>query len=38
VDLLMSLMAGQEPEAMRIQLPTRLVRRATTAPPPPRKR
>ncbi|WP_440696073.1 LacI family DNA-binding transcriptional regulator [Clavibacter nebraskensis] len=38
VDLLMSLMGGTEPEAMRVQLPTRLVRRATTGPPPPRAR
>jgi LacI family transcriptional regulator len=38
VDLLMSLMGGTEPEAMRVQLPTRLVRRATTGPPPPRRR
>ncbi|WP_317229973.1 LacI family DNA-binding transcriptional regulator [Clavibacter sp. MX14-G9D] len=34
VDLLMSLMGGTEPDAMRVQLPTRLVRRATTAPAP----
>ncbi|MFT2752812.1 LacI family DNA-binding transcriptional regulator [Clavibacter sp. Sh2088] len=40
VDLLMSLMGGTEPEAeaMRVQLPTRLVRRATTGPPPARSR
>ncbi|RIJ52361.1 LacI family transcriptional regulator [Clavibacter lycopersici] len=38
VDLLMSLMAGTEPDAMRVQLPTRLVRRATTGPPPARSR
>ncbi|MFS4505256.1 LacI family DNA-binding transcriptional regulator [Clavibacter sp. Sh2141] len=38
VDLLMSLMGGTEPDAMRVQLPTRLVRRATTGPPPPRSR
>jgi LacI family transcriptional regulator len=37
VDLLMSLMGGTEPEAMRVQLPTRLVRRATTGPPPARR-
>jgi LacI family transcriptional regulator len=38
VDLLMSLMDGTEPDAMRVQLPTRLVRRATTGPPPTRSR
>jgi LacI family transcriptional regulator len=37
VDLLMSLMGGTEPEAVRVQLPTRLVRRATTGPPPARR-
>ncbi len=30
---LIGLLGGETPEAMRIQLPTRLVRRATTAPP-----
>jgi LacI family transcriptional regulator len=34
----MSLMDGGQPEAMRVQLPTRLVRRATTGPPPARRR
>ncbi len=38
VDLLMSLMSGTGPEAMHVQLPTRLVRRATTGPPPARSR
>ncbi|MFD1714970.1 LacI family DNA-binding transcriptional regulator [Amnibacterium flavum] len=31
--LLLALMAGESPEATRIRLPTRLVKRATTAPP-----
>jgi LacI family transcriptional regulator len=33
--LLLSLLAGDTPDSMRIQLPTQLVRRATTAPPQP---
>ena len=32
---LIGLLGGETPDAMRIQLPTRLVRRATTAPPAP---
>jgi len=32
-ELLVALMSGETPDAMRLQLPTRLVRRATTAPP-----
>jgi len=33
VELLLALMAGETPDVMNIQLHTRLVRRATTAPP-----
>jgi len=34
--LLVSLMNGERPEETQLRLPTRLVRRATTAPPPAR--
>ena len=33
--LLLSLLEGERPQETQLRLPTRLVRRATTAPPPP---